>query len=116
MSETHFFGKITPLESCFVHHSFCLVLFKSRSVRARFFPFSETQIFANLIPFKSRFVHCSFCLVPFKSRTILPRSSLFRLKMIEIKGAFTLANFTRDFAISLHVLQKNFLSLLNVQA
>jgi hypothetical protein len=34
------------------------------------------------------------------------------------KGAFTLANFTRDFALSLHVLQnKNYLfSLLNVQA
>jgi hypothetical protein len=79
-----FLGK---LESCFVHHSFCLVLFKSCTVRARFSPFIETQIFANLILFKSCFVHCSFCLVPFKSRTILPRSSLFRLKMNEINGA-----------------------------
>ena len=66
-----FFGKITPLESCFVHHSFCLVLFKSCTVRVRFSPFIETQIFADLILFKSRFVHCSFCLVPFKSRTVL---------------------------------------------
>jgi hypothetical protein len=34
------------------------------------------------------------------------------------KGAFTLANFARDFALSLHILQnKNYLfSLLNVQA
>jgi hypothetical protein len=38
--------------------------------------------------------------------------------MLGFKGAFTLANFTRDFALSLHVLlNKNYLfSLLNVQA
>ncbi len=29
--------------------------------------------------------------------------------MNQIKGAFTLANFARDFAISLHVLQKKIL-------
>jgi hypothetical protein len=92
MSETQIFGKITPFESCIVHHSFCLVLFKSHIILARFSPFSETQIFANLIPFKSRFVHGSFCVVPFKSRTILPRSSLFRLKMNEINGAPLLTN------------------------
>ncbi len=38
--------------------------------------------------------------------------------LIIFKGAFTLANFARDFALSLHVLlNKNYLfSLLNVQA
>ncbi len=38
--------------------------------------------------------------------------------ILDTKGAFTLANFARDFALSLHVLlNKNYLfSLLNVQA
>ena len=38
--------------------------------------------------------------------------------MFHYKGAFTLANFARDFALSLHILlNKNYLfSLLNVQA
>ena len=38
--------------------------------------------------------------------------------VLDTKGAFTLANFTRNFALSLHVLlNKNYLfSLLNVQA
>jgi hypothetical protein len=41
----------------------------------------------------------------------------FLVELDECKGAFTLANFTRDFALSLHVfLNKNYLfSLLNVQ-
>jgi len=39
-------------------------------------------------------------------------------RLIKTKGAFTLGNFARDFALSLHVLlNKNYLfSLLNVQA
>jgi hypothetical protein len=48
----------------------------------------------------------------------LPITNNLRIFLTFLKGAFTLANFARDFALSLHVLlNKNYLfSLRNVQA
>jgi hypothetical protein len=48
----------------------------------------------------------------------LPITNNLRIFLTFLKGAFTLANFAHDFALSLHVLlNKNYLfSLLNVQA
>jgi len=77
MSETQIFGKIAKLESHFVQHIFCLILFKLHTNRPRFYPFSKAQ---NLIQLKSCFVHYFFCLALLKSRTFLARSSLFHPK------------------------------------
>jgi hypothetical protein len=59
------------------------------------------------------------CYVPASSAAFLDfLKSFFAAATNITKGAFTLANFARDFALSLHVLlNKNYLfSLLNVQA
>jgi hypothetical protein len=68
------------------------------------------------------YADCHLCFLPFEFiKTVCRVIYTFYHKIEKMnvfKGAFTLANFAHDFALSLHVLQnKNYLfSLLNVQA